>query len=658
MKIPRRTVTALCILALAGSVLARESLRPVEGRRLEVFDVRFLEDASTTEWGVLPPTPRLRGCGLPSYEPYGWIFSESDPTFTFEIAEEEPSDELVALQGAIRALIAEDSWNNTRNLLALDGGWMTVVQTPGVLEKIQRFLRGMEGLARQELFLDVAVVPAEALDETAPGWSRSGASPWLQGDVLEQAVRAGGRRAGVLSSRMRPGVPRGLQPRRVSRHLVDLEVNQTGVIPVVHPLVANVLQGTFTSAVVRKSPSGSWSRVDIVLGRMGSPEQRDLRRVYRSEIELLRQRQERVSTSVVVPHGHTVVAGSWTSPAPGGEGDRGAGPRSFVTLVRVSASEGAGTPGVLGEGIFAVDVGVLVEPPPDQRLSRVSEEGYAPPISFTGEAEEEAVTSLSAEVLDEKIREALPEEARKEARIWRRGGRVLIRAPGVRPEDVRRNIDALARSRSRVLQVDLLQATVEPGVLTGAEASGAILDEACLDAFERPPGKRARLHHVAGAAASMASVLSRNYLADIEKVSGGTGVEIVDVADPDVRQVGEGLILNVDASLVPGTPWVELHIEGEVARTPSLERKARARLDSTVEVRGAEAASADVQAVGEWVELDLPEEDSDRWEHAITVPLGKPVLLNALPAADGSGKVRVLASVVHAFEVATEEAGE
>jgi hypothetical protein len=223
---------------------------------------------------------------------------------------------------------------------------------------------------------------------------------------------------------------------------------------------------------------------------------------------------------------------------------------------------------------------------------------------------------------------------------------------------VRRKLDALARSRSRVLQVDLLQATVEPGALTGAEAASSILDEACLDALESSPGKRARLHHIAGAVASLASVLSRNTLHDIEKVSGGTGVQIVEVADTDVRQVGEGLIINVDASLVPGTPWVELHIEGEVARTPSLERKARARLESTVEVRGAEAASADVQAAGEWVELDLPEEDSDRWEHTITVPLGKPVLLNALPAADGSSRVRVLVAVVHAFEVVTEEADE
>jgi hypothetical protein len=54
-----------------------------------------------------------------------------------------------------------------------------------------------------------------------------------------------------------------------------------------------------------------------------------------------------------------------------------------------------------------------------------------------------------------------------------------------------------------------------------------------------------------------------------------------------------------------------------------------------------------LRPVGEWLELELPDEDSDRWQHTVTVPFGKPILLNGLPDPRQPGRMRVLIAVVH-----------
>jgi hypothetical protein len=183
-----------------------------------------------------------------------------------------------------------------------------------------------------------------------------------------------------------------------------------------------------------------------------------------------------------------------------------------------------------------------------------------------------------------------------------------------------------------------------------------VLDRAWIQKLPLNRGTRARIHSVAGASAALGAVFSRNYLADLDKVSGGTGWEIIEVADPVVRQVGEGVILNVKASLVPGTLWAELHVEGAAARPPKLERKGRVRAKSHADIELDGKKATKVEATARWVTLDLPEEDSDSWEHLVTVPIGKPVLLNAFPVEGASGSTRVLLAWVHVFGIDGDDA--
>ena len=130
-------------------------------------------------------------------------------------------------------------------------------------------------------------------------------------------------------------------------------------------------------------------------------------------------------------------------------------------------------------------------------------------------------------------------------------------------------------------------------------------------------------------------------------VSGGTGFQIIAVGDPVVYNAGEGLVLNVSASLVPGTDWAQLRVDGEAARRPEFERQTTARQSDAVEIQKDAPPGEQAVQKGDLLELDLPEEDSDRWEHFVTVPLGRPVFLNALPDAERGGKSRVLLGAVH-----------
>jgi hypothetical protein len=89
-------------------------------------------------------------------------------------------------------------------------------------------------------------------------------------------------------------------------------------------------------------------------------------------------------------------------------------------------------------------------------------------------------------------------------------------------------------------------------------------------------------------------------------------------------------------------------VRGELARPPIFGREARARASHEVgPAREGEKAAA--SPIGEWVSLELPDEDVDRWEHLVTAPQGQPVLLNALPDPSAPGATRVLILTVTEF---------
>ena len=636
-------------------------IRPA--REMRVFDVRFLSAEPARGARVFPGGPLIRG-----HRAGGMYGVDDSPRMALEAdagarqvdssgASLRMSPE--AVESAIRKLIAEDSWSNPKNEMRTEGGRLVVTQAPDVLDKIEIFLRGLEERAARQVSLDAALVPPEALDAAAPGWKSLGASPWLPAEALDRAVAASKGKGSVFSGLLREGASQRVQPRRLSRHFVDVEVNQTGVIPVRNPVVEQVAEGSFAEVLVLRGPSGVWFRVDILAGKAACPEKGASGKVKMGDIELLVERQERIQTSLILPAGKTAVAGFFAVSTSEKDGDRGSALESFALLLRVkpAGAAGADVAPSAKEGPFVLDAGLLLEPLPRGWIE-LEQQWAPPPIQEDPDKKRPALMAPS--LLEEAVRDAIPGAARPRAVVWSQGGAVFVDGPGIDPSEVAKKLDVVARKSARLVVVDLWQGTLGAGDLGALGTSGSVLDKSWLERMEKAEGARARISSLSGVPVSLAAVLARNYIADLQRVSGGMGHLTVEASDPEILRCGEGLIANVEASLVPDVPWAQLRLQGDAARPPIFKRQGRVRESSTVdvvrepaggkgEVKG--AAGEGSHPTGDWVLLDLPDEDSDSWNHMVTAPLGRPVLLSAFPAASRPGESRVLIAVVRAAEM-------
>jgi hypothetical protein len=627
---------------------------------MRVFDLRFLSAEPARGAGGSPGRPLIRGSAIGGI---GTGDHSGRMTFVSDAEEYHAAGSLrispEAVEEAIRKLIAEDSWSNTRNEMRTEGGRLVVIQAPDVLEKIETFLRGLEERAARQVSMDVALVPPEALDAVAPPWKSLKAPPWLPAEALERTVAASKGKASVFSGLLREGALQRVQPHKLSLHVTDLEVTQTGVIPVKAPLVEEVAEGSFAEVLVLRGPSGSWFRVDILAGKAVCPEKAASRKLEMGEIELLAERQEYLRTSLVLPAGKTAVAGYFAAGPSEKTGEGKPAPQSFALLLRVKAA-GADAAPAATEGAFALDAGLLLEPLPDGWHLAARERWQWPSSPMQSHPGENRPGLMSPSVLGEAIRDAIPDAARPRAISWCHGGAVFVGGSGLSPSEMGKKLDELARKSARLVVVDLWQGTLDASELGAIGTSGVVLERSWLERMEKAAGARARIVSLSGVPVSLGAVLARNYVADVNHVSGGTGHQIVEEGDLEILCAGEGIIANVEASLVPEAPWAQLRIEGEAARPPAFKRQGRVRETSAVEVDPEPAAGEDktkgaagegLRPVGDWVLVDLPDEDSDSWNHMVTAPLGQPVFLNAFPVASRPGESRVLLAVVRAVEM-------
>jgi len=615
------------LFTMAMIILAHGSLAHAQvERRGRVFDVRSLFDERGIHELVLEAPflrePWLAGdLGLPAED-------DGDGSTGWDMPR------LVAL---IQRTIAPDSWRNSRNSLEARDGRLAVVQTPDVLEKIDSLLTLLETRESRTFGIDLAMVPPESLEKAAPLCLRPGSSPWLDGDVLDRAVAADPARAAVLCAQAAEGAPAHLQPPAVALLLGDLEVNQTGVIPVTNPVVEPAFLGLHAKAVVRSGPIDGRLRVDLELGRAGLRGKPERRRVLGAELDLPVTEREQAGTSIAVEDGRTAFVGFFSpgASAQGGPGDMKTA--AFAVLLRVRGS----TPAAGGQPVPSlpglIEAGVLLFEPRDHSIqglpaARRSDSKAAP--------REDLVLGAAAAALDPANIDAARE------RIALAHGAVLVVGSEEDARRVRLELARLARERLRMITLDLWQGQAESGELAGAAGSSVLLDPSWIEKIGSRPGLRARLSGVRGARMSLASVVARSCVTDVNMVSGGTGMQITVAADPEVEAIGAGLILDASCDIVPGEPWAQLEVSGELARPPVFGRQARAR--SSLEVKPAPAGDrTPIEATAEWVLIDLPDEDTDLWRHLLTAPLGRPVLLNALPDSSSPGKTRALVAVVH-----------
>jgi hypothetical protein len=217
---------------------------------------------------------------------------------------------------------------------------------------------------------------------------------------------------------------------------------------------------------------------------------------------------------------------------------------------------------------------------------------------------------------------------------------------------VARRLEELARRTARVLRIHVFQASVSGEEWVRSGAGRERLDRAQVRSLSEHTEFRACLVGLPGWDLTLGSVAGRRYVADLDHVSGGTAERMIEVGLPVVGSAVSGLLLTARADLVPGARWVELRVQGENGSPAIFEREGRARSAQALEPHdGLPSGVGDDGATSRdgWLTIDLPEQDTRRWEHVVTAELGKPVLLGASPDATRPGRTVILVATVELF---------
>lgn len=648
-------LSALVTLAVVPTQLAAQETE----RRFAVYDVGSILRAPVLSGGILPPLPALR---LPQGERVADSSAMATPV---SLNDESPEGDSAhrpkggpwlsphELQILVSSLVAEESWSNRRNEVLIQDGRLRVVQTTEVIAQVESFLAALEERALRQVAVELALLPPSVLDKVAPGWDRPGASPWLEDGSFDRALTAAGADAVVFSTRAPPGAWKRLSPEQRSAHIVDHDVNQSGVIAVVDPVVGAVPIGGFAELRVFPSPDGTWHRVDLRLGESRKGGAPRTQRFEWGEVDLLEMRDAHVATSLVAPAGRTVVAGVWApSPEPAAGSAPAAAP-SFVGLVRVRGTD----PGVANVDrakatpLSVVEAGLLTAPLRSFSIHRPDDyEDWYSPMGSAGQSNE-GPALVAAEVLEAYIDAAVEETGIKSVTRRTMRGSVFLSDSETTTAAVKRRLESLARERAALIVLDLVQLSLDAGELTALGGAGSFLEPAQVEAAARHAVFRCRMSGLGGVEHSLAAVASRSSLQDIEFVSGGTSSSSIEVVgDPIVRSAGEGLVLNARAEGVPGSPWVQLRLSGEVARPPRFGRQVKLPASQSVKAPSGERTE-ELMPEGPFASLELPEEDSDRIEHLVTLPQGKPLVLSAVPDGARPGRTKVLVATISAFSV-------
>ncbi len=647
---------AVALVALLAVCDDARSQGPVR-RDTKIFRIGSLTTQPPFGDRVDGYVPVLRGWDHDSYDT-GEVAFDDEETAPEGMALSWIDDD--ALGSVIESLIAEDSWSNARNGLDIVGDHLVVTQTPGVLAQVGAFVADLEARLARLLRVDVAMVPLAALDAVRTDWR---GAYWLDADVVDAALAAAGDDGWLLSGLAHAGVPRQLQVADAARHIVDFEVNQTGVLPAANPVIDNEPDGLFAS--VRVHRAATLLRVDLEVDRTDALGVRERRGTPTGAFELTDRRDTALRTSLLVPPGRSAVVGFLDLAVGGVPGDDARAPSRLAVVLRVREASRDVRSDERAHPIRTVDAAALTASLPHFRFPRDFE---FPRVHWGGtEFDDSAPIDLGEDLAPDTGSPRLVGEAELEAAfgaVWPRsrsaarveelGGVWFTSYDDAAVERARVVVETLLRERARVLGVDVRQVSVARDELARIGGIGAVLEPDAAKSIAGEPCFELSVAGFAGLSVAIGSSLSRSYVEDIERVSGGNENRIIERTDVVTSRIGGGVVLEVQADLVPGTPWVQLRLEGGVASYPNFERRARARADLTVEPRsdskqGDAKGDADppgVRATADWIDIDLPDQRADRIQHLVTMPLGRAMILSALPDHDTPGRLRVLIATV------------
>ncbi len=216
---------------------------------------------------------------------------------------------LVAL---IKRNIAEDSWANTRNVIEADAAFLMVRQTPDVLNEIEALLKTLRARRACMTNIEVAVVPASLLGE-----KQRAASPWISSREFDALLARAGKQGKKLSLT-------AYNRQTVSAHsgerrsiLTDFDVNQTGVVPVINPLLEVISLGVLVQVRPMAITGSGWTGLQLeVIERRLTDKPIQHTGPY-GDYEFTSVAEARLVTEVVVENGNGMIAGYIEGPLEG-----------------------------------------------------------------------------------------------------------------------------------------------------------------------------------------------------------------------------------------------------------------------------------------------------------------------------------------------------
>ncbi|MBN1417778.1 MAG: hypothetical protein JXP34_03325 [Planctomycetes bacterium] len=471
----------------------------------------------------------------------GWVEAEeaaSGRRMAFGGEMEEPLPrwtriEPKALVDLIRRNIAEDSWANQRNSIDADPRALTVRQTPNVLDSIEHLLASLRARRARMVSIEIAIVPLEALDEET-----TNGSPFLSAEAVEQALARAGDRGTRLSFTAYDG-------QTVSRHigtqralLRDCEVNQTGVSPVINPVVSVIPLGYLAEVRADAIADTEWTSLHVRVFHRALVGEPEVRKEIFGEFELAPISERGLSTSTIVRAGEAVFAGFLRGDA--------ASVGSLAALIRVRPLALEAGPAARAEAPDGLRAGMY-----DVEFLLRAARAISPDLSGWPADPEELVRLIRAGIEPESWSDARMEIDADEKRLTVYQRASVHTAIAAMLERWRRDVLAVATLETWVLRGT--RAALMP-VLLAAGPDGA-LPEKWPD-LAGGAGLRitaeARLAAVPGERTTTFGWIARSYVADYENVSGGTGWTLSEVPDPLIQSAGSGILISSIVGILPG----------------------------------------------------------------------------------------------------------
>ena len=430
-----------------------------------------------------------------------------------------------ALGDLIVRNISEDSWANRRNSLKIDDERLLVVHTPEVQDRIAALLATMRARRAHMVAVEVAVVPSTVLDDT------DARQPWISKELFEKALTdAGSRGSSIALTAYNEQTTNGL-----SGHLrttaTHPEVNQTGVIPVINPVVVTLPIGISLEARPQRIAGTDWFRVDLRVARLEEAGEVLRRRTLFADIEFVPLLEQSIETMLLLEAGRAGVAGRFRERRPDGS------EREFAVLARVRpvnvTTASAGRPPTETFHLRLYDLSFLLE--------RFGRHG-----TLSGAA---WLTRVRADVDPEAWIDDRSSVSIADGPILR----VVARTSTHRA--VQAWVDERIRERARVasIEVSVYAGPVDAVTALLGTAEGTVYLDG--DWRDSAPGNRLerRFHSLSVGAVDgrvrARGFEARSFIADVEGVSGGTGFAIIETPAGIVESAGDGFWL--DASVAP-----------------------------------------------------------------------------------------------------------